>query len=151
MRREWFFTMYHMKITYGTEGYEDAAALRTEIFIKEQGFTQEFDEIDERAYHAIYYFDGIPVATGRVFWDKDEGGSYTIGRVCVKKEYRKQHLGSVIIEALMKVAEEKGASRVHLSSQLSARGFYESLGFTAYGPIYYDETCPHIAMEKVLK
>ena len=140
--------MYQMKISHGTSDFSDAALLRTEVFIKEQGFSSEFDDIDDIADHVVLYDNGVPIATGRVFPDKKGSHCFTIGRVCVKKVYRGKHLGREILLALEKVAKEKGAEHLQLSAQVQAKGFYETLGFASYGSIYSDEGCPHIAMMK---
>ena len=39
------------KITYGKEDFTDARLIRQHVFVEEQGFENEFDEIDEYAYH----------------------------------------------------------------------------------------------------
>ena len=36
----------------------DAKAIRIEVFVDEQGFHEEFDGRDDRAYHAVLYRDG---------------------------------------------------------------------------------------------
>ena len=46
---------------------EDAARIRKEVFVEEQGFQKEFDEIDPIALHVVLYRDGEPAATGRLF------------------------------------------------------------------------------------
>lgn len=47
---------------------EDAARIRTEVFIEEQGFSGEFDEIDRTAaVHLVLYEKGIPAGVCRIF------------------------------------------------------------------------------------
>lgn len=51
----------------------------------------------------------------------------------------------------MKTLEEIGFKQtdtIYLSAQLQAKGFYEKLGYLAYGDEYMDEHCPHIMMKK---
>lgn len=71
------------------KGITDAAKeIRTKVFINEQGFSREFDDIDETAVHfVIFEENNTPVATCRIFWDS-EMNSYVLGRVAVMKEYR---------------------------------------------------------------
>ena len=54
------------------------------------------------------------------------------------------------MEAMEQKARQLGAKDIQLSAQVQARGFYEKLGYRAYGQEYLDEHCPHIAMEKTL-
>ena len=53
------------------------------------------------------------------------------------------------MEGLEKEARKRGAEELMLSAQVQARGFYEKLGYSAYGGEYLDEHCPHIAMKKI--
>ena len=107
----------------------------------------EFDDIDAKAYHAVIYTGGYPIATGRLF---DENGEAHIGRICVRKAYRGRDFGRMIVEALEKQAEKAGYKEVGLSAQTRVQQFYEKLGYRAYGDVYKDEYCPHIAMKKTL-
>ena len=128
---------------------EEAKAIRKAVFVEEQGFQNEFDDIDQRAIHLIVAFNGKWVATARVFADK-EAGTYDIGRVCVLKAYRKYHLGSKLMHLIEEKVKELGGKKIILSAQCRVRPFYEKLGYTASGGVYLDEYCEHIHMEKHL-
>lgn len=41
--------------------------IRIKVFMEEQGFKNEFDDIDNRAIHIVLYKEGKPVGTCRVF------------------------------------------------------------------------------------
>ena len=47
--------------------HEDAVMIRETVFMKEQGFHDEFDETDRSAAHLVLYIDGLPAATCRFF------------------------------------------------------------------------------------
>ena len=46
---------------------EEAVRIRKEVFMQEQGFQEEFDEIDGHAFHLVLFCDGDPAAVLR-FW-----------------------------------------------------------------------------------
>lgn len=140
--------MKNIIITKGLQ--KDAAYIREEVFMKGQGFENEFDDIDARAYHAVLYVDGVPAANGRLFTDDPERKIWTVGRIAVLKEMRKLHLGSDIMQILEEQCKAVGGERIQLSAQCQAQPFYEKCAYTASGDIYMDEHCPHIHMEKVL-
>lgn len=125
---------------------DEAKKIRTNVFINEQGFNDEFDEIDGRSLHFLLFKDNNAIATGRMFTD-DDGKSYHIGRVAVLKEYRKYHAGSELMTAMIEKSKELKAEKIVLSAQCRVKEFYKKLGFTEVGDIYYDEYCPHIQME----
>lgn len=124
----------------------DGIMIRQAVFVQEQGFKNEFDDIDDIAYHLVIYEDGKPAAAGRLF--EKRTGEYYIGRVAVLKEYRKMRLGSKIISLLEEKARDLGGKRTVVSAQCGARAFYEKAGYTAFGDVHYDEDCPHVYMEK---
>ena len=43
-------------ITQGKTDFSDAAFLRTKVFVEEQGFVSEFDDIDEKAYNGYVIY-----------------------------------------------------------------------------------------------
>lgn len=74
---------------------EEAKEIREEIFIREQGFQNELDEIDNEAVHIVLYDDNkCPIATCRIFWNTLMN-AYTLGRLAVVKEYRGKNIGSI--------------------------------------------------------
>ncbi|MBQ8515592.1 MAG: GNAT family N-acetyltransferase [Ruminococcus sp.] len=127
---------------------EESRKIRTEVFVNEQGFQEEFDEVDARAWHVIVLDGDKAVATGRVFSGID--GIYHIGRVAVLKEYRKMHVGRIVMTELEKKARELGAKCISLSAQCQASGFYEKIGYSLTEDLHLDQGCPHVTMIKVL-
>ena len=129
---------------------EDAKVIREVVFVQEQGFNEEFDTVDSRAYHFVAYADnGTPIGTCRIFSEEDRN-IYYLGRLAVIKEARTSGIGSKLISRAESKAMELGAKELRLHSQCRAQIFYEKCGYAAYGDIELDEGCPHIWMRKVL-
>lgn len=122
--------------------------IRTDVFIEEQGFEVEFDDIDDIAKFVLLSIDGKGVGTCRFFPGEEEGDAH-IGRMAVRKEYRGQHLGAKIMMAAEEAIRKEGYKSCSLSAQVQARPFYETLGYIADGEAYLDEGCPHILMRKI--
>lgn len=124
--------------------------LRRIVFIDEQGVS-EADEIDERdgeAIHLLATDGGRPVGTARLLVEGDTG---KIGRVCVLQEARGTGLGAALIRAgVERFRQVPGVAKVKLGAQVHALGFYERLGFAAYGPVYDDAGIDHRDMVLVL-
>ncbi len=129
----------------GTDDLTDAYKIRFKVFVEEQNVPVdlEVDDIDSIAHHIVVYQDGIPVGTGRVF---EQDGRYYLGRIAVLKEYRKQHIGSLIVNLLLQKAFELGAREVHIHAQTSALEFYKKLGFIPYGEPYDEAGIEHVSM-----
>lgn len=126
-----------------TQDIATCRALRRKVFIEEQGVSEadEVDGLDDRAIHLLALVDGRPLGCARLLVQGETG---KVGRVCVLAEARGTGLGA----ALMRAAVEEfrklpGVTRVKLGAQTHALGFYERLGFTAFGPEYMDAGIPH--------
>lgn len=128
---------------------QEAKEIREEVFVVEQGFQEEYDEIDDIATHFVLFDDQIPVATCRVF-PGEEKGVYLLGRLAVKKEYRRKGLGRWILDGAEKYLKEQGEQGILLHSQWHAKDFYEKAGYAPYGEMDEVEGCPHIWMKKNL-
>lgn len=129
---------------------DEAKKIREDVFVKEQGFKTEFDEIDDIAIHFVMFNDNDnAVAVCRAFVESNPT-EYHLGRLAVKKEYRGQHLGEEILKEAEKHIKSIGGRAVLLSAQVRVSAFYEKQGYKKFGDIYYDEFCPHIMMKKNL-
>ncbi len=129
----------------------DAAAVRTEVFVQEQGIpmAMEWDEGDATAIHAVAYNGlGKPIATGRLL--QQAPGTGKIGRMAVKRVLRGAGLGRELLDALMTEAGQRGDTEVLLHAQRSAEGFYARLGFVARGEAFNEVEIPHIEMVRSL-
>ena len=129
--------------------HTDAIMIRKVVFEDEQGFEEEFDEIDENdiAKHMVFYKGGEPIGTCRYYM---QDGEYRIGRIAVIKEYRGKGLGEFIVRVAEDKVFEIGGRESVLSAQVRAKGFYEKIGYAEEGEIYMEEMCPHIKMRKKL-
>lgn len=127
---------------------DDARLIREEVFVKEQGFINEFDDIDDRATHLVVYDGDIPIACCRYF--SGGGEELILGRIAVLKEYRGRRLGQKIIREAEKAARNLGVKKLSLSAQVRVKDFYAKQGFVEAGELFLDECCPHINMEKYL-
>lgn len=129
---------------------QDWHFIREQVFVQEQGFQNEFDDIDDIALHVCLYDQGKLIGCGRIYPNKEDESIYMLGRLAVLKAYRKGGYGHIIVTKLEELAKAKGAIKMRLSAQCNAQVFYERGGYCCYGEVYMDEHCPHIAMQKKL-
>jgi ElaA protein len=132
-----------------TDDIETCQRLRRIVFIEEQGVSvaDEVDGLDEMALHLLARQDGVAIGTARLLVKSD---TLKIGRVCVLPDHRGTGLGIALIEASLRIGRDRGLPRAYLSAQTNAVGFYEALGFVAYGPVYDDAGIAHRDMERAL-
>ncbi|MYS05144.1 GNAT family N-acetyltransferase, partial [Streptomyces sp. SID6041] len=59
-------------------------------------------------------------------------------------------VGAALVRGIEAAAREHGLTAVDLHAQTHALGFYERLGYEAYGPEFPDADMPHRAMRRAL-
>lgn len=155
-----------MSAAYVTRVAEDLAdreacfAVRKEIFVGEQGVPEdiEYDAYDADAVHVLAVReDGVPLGTGRLLYGEaaaaENGGDPSVGslgRLAVTREARGLGIGAALVRAIEDVARARGLAAVDLHAQTHALGFYERLGYEAYGPEFTEAGIAHRAMRRPL-
>ena len=132
------------------EDRPEIAALRTRVFVQEQGVPPEIeqDAADADAVHVLSRDDtGAVVATGRLLV---RGSTAGIGRMAADASVRGQGHGTAVLEELHRQAVLRGVTAIELHAQVSARGFYERAGYTAVGEEYEEAGIPHVTMRRPL-
>jgi predicted GNAT family N-acyltransferase len=122
-------------------------AIRETVFIREQAVPAELE------------WDGLdPICAHMLAWnDRDEAigtarmqSNGVIGRMAVLKDRRGCGVGRALLQTLLDLAAQQGLSRVTLSAQTHALGFYERAGFHLLGEPFMDAGIPHRKMVKEL-
>ncbi len=132
------------------DNQKDAYSVRLAVFVAEQKFQNEFDDIDNICEYVTLYDGDKCIATGRYFPDpKGKEDTFIFGRVAVLKPYRNSHIGMSVIASLETAAKLKGGKKALLLAKGSAVGFYEKCGFVrSDAPTVYSEGRPCYWMEK---
>ncbi|WP_406127735.1 GNAT family N-acetyltransferase [Streptomyces sp. NBC_00989] len=151
---------YAVRVAEDPADREACFAVRKEVFVVEQGVAQEieYDDYDVVATHVLAVReDGVPLGTGRLLYGEvaaaKTGGDLTVGslgRLAVTKEARGLGVGVALVRAVEDAARARGLAAVDLHAQTHALGFYERLGYEAYGPEFADAGIPHRAMRRAL-
>ena len=107
---------------------QEAKEIRIKVFMEEQGFKDEFDDLDEVCKHLVVFDHQKAIGTCRYYYDNPLQAN-VIGRIAVIKEYRGKKVGQYIVQSACSLIQ----GNVCLHAQLQAKPFYEKLGFVAYG------------------
>lgn len=110
----------------------------------------EFDGHDTPDTRYIVAIDNfLPVATCR-FFPMNES-QVQLGRIVVLPEYRRQGLGTKVVQAAERWARELGYKTATLESRDNKVKFYESMGYVGdYSKLITEATFPCYRMEKEL-
>ncbi len=118
-----------------------AVDIRNEVFVKEQGFSEEFDTEDRQAIHLVGFCEDRSVATARIL--KIDDRRYLVGRIAVRKAYRGKGYGQQIVTAAEDAVKVLHGEEIYIHAQSHALEFYEKLGYEPIGEPDIEEGCPH--------
>ncbi|NUK52795.1 GNAT family N-acetyltransferase [Streptomyces lunaelactis] len=142
---------------------EACFAVRNAVFVVEQQVPEEieYDALDAEDADTVHVLavaaDGLPLGTGRLLYgpaaaDRTGGDASvgSLGRLAVNKAARGLGVGVALVRGIEDAARERGLAAVDLHAQTQALGFYERLGYVAYGPEFLDAGMGHRAMRRGL-
>lgn len=127
----------------------DCRMIRIQVFMLEQGYNNEFDDLDAICMHLVAYDGNVPLGTLRMYYDMIKG-CFILGRIAVVQEARKKHIGSMLVNKAHEYILSIGGKQIQLHAQVTAKPFYEKLGYHVCGEVDEDEGVPHVMMCKDL-
>ncbi|PWI18946.1 GNAT family N-acetyltransferase [Streptomyces sp. Act143] len=151
---------YAVRVAEDPADRELCFAVRKQVFVVEQGVPEdlEYDAYDTVALHVLAVRDdGVPLGTGRLLYGEAAAEKVagdlslgSLGRLAVAEEARGLGVGVALVRAIEDAARARGLAAVDLHAQTHALGFYERLGYEAYGPEYLEAGIPHQGMRRAL-
>jgi len=127
-----------------SEKQAEITSVRRAVFVEEQNVPEsiDLDGSDTDFIHVLATNkNGQPVGTARI------NRKGRIGRMAVLKSYRRQGIGRKMIQALMDYGRKNSITDFHVSSQVTAVGFYEKMGFEPSGEEFLEAGIKHINMK----
>ncbi|SEQ44033.1 Predicted N-acyltransferase, GNAT family [Streptomyces sp. yr375] len=151
---------YTVRVVEDPADREACFAVRKEVFVGEQGVPEdlEYDAFDAGAVHVLALgADGPALGTGRLLTGEAAAARTdgdpavgSLGRLAVLREARGLGVGAALVRAVEEAARARGLTAVDLHAQTHALGFYERLGYVAYGPEFPDAGIAHRSMRRSL-
>ncbi|MFI8179742.1 GNAT family N-acetyltransferase [Actinacidiphila glaucinigra] len=141
---------YEVRVAADPDDLKAYYAVRHEVFVVEQQVPAdlEYDAHDDAAVHVLAIGPHGALGAGRLLLGED--GTGILGRLAVTGASRGLGIGVALVRAIEDEARRHGLSAVELHAQTHAVGFYERLGYTAFGAEYEEAGIPHLSMRRVL-
>ncbi len=132
----------------GVHALYDVLALRSRVFVMEQGPFEDADGFDQCSWHLLGRdAAGRLQAYLRVV---DPGQKYpepSIGRVVTSPEVRGKGVGQALMrEGLRGLPARWPGQGVRISAQARLRNFYAVFGFVPSGDVYLEDGIDHLEM-----
>ena len=106
--------------------FAQGADLSEALSVRQAVFDRSADFLDSESQNVVIYEDGLPAATGRIWW---RDGSFWLGDIGVLPASRGRHLGDLTLRLLLFKAQSHAAREVRLRCPRDLEGFFSRLGF----------------------
>ncbi len=134
----------------GSALYQQALALREAVLRSPLGLELSEEELedDKLRTHFCAVEGGEVVAC--VSLKPLEGGILQLKQMAVAEERRLEGIGAALVARAEAWAGESGRREMVLHARIGAENFYARLGYRAEGPVFDENTIPHVKMRKRL-
>ena len=128
----------------------DILKLRTDIFVVEQNCPySELDNKDKESIHIFYRDAGEIAAYLRIIPKFLSYDTVSMGRICVKKEFRSKKLGREIVKDAIEYIEKSMKEYIiTIGAQEYLKDFYASFDFKPVSEIYDEDGINHLDMQR---
>ena len=135
-----------VEIVKWIDEHESLKMIRQKVFIEEQNVTSqlEWDGMDEEAIHFLAFKNEKAIGCARAFVIENH---MQLGRMAVLKKYRREGVGTALIEKVITTAKLNQLSAIYISAQCHAIDFYKKFGFEVTSDIYLDAEILHRDMK----
>lgn len=137
-------------VAFGSGLYRQTLAFRDAHLRRPLGLVQTEADLagEDEQLHIALLNDGV--VAGTVVLRPAPEGIVKLRQMAVSPSLQGQGMGRRLVRFAEGVARERGFGRVELHARVTARPFYERLGYAAFGPVFAEVTVPHIAMGRDL-
>ena len=142
-----------MKIEYFLKSFNELSnselyeilKLRSEVFVVEQNSIYlDFDGYDQNSLHLFGKDNDLIVCYGRILPPKLAYNECSIGRIVVKKNYRKYKFGQQLVENLLVETQNLYPNQtIKIMAQSYLIHFYKNYGFEIIGDEFIEDTILH--------
>lgn len=135
-------------VPFGSEPYRDTLAFRDRHLRQPLGLAQDAADLEgeEAQTHIALVEEGV--VRGTVVLKPSPDGTVKLRQMVVDPALRGTGAGRRLVAFAESVARERGGRRVELHARVTARPFYERLGYRAFGEEFEEVTIPHVAMAR---
>lgn len=140
--------MLEFRFIFGNNGYEISKDMRKSIFADELGYTCVRDKYEDKSYHFVGYEKTQQISVGRLTPLGER--AFKISYIGIKKDYRRQYVGDLIVRALADKAVALGGTSLFAEVPADVQKFFEFEDFEIYGDKFTKDSKEHVMMKKDL-
>ncbi len=137
----------YREITVTDPEYRAEKELRNRVLRVPLGLTLSARDVrdDHTQLHVMALEAGQPVGCVLVAFD---GTRARMRQMAVDEQHQRQGIGTELVRCAERAALMKGVRIMTLHARVTARSFYERMGYRVTSEPFFEVTVPHLAMEK---
>ncbi len=138
------------QIEHGSKEYQQMVDLRKEVLRKPLGLSFTDEELaEEKNDILIGAFDDDKILACCLL-TKGDNKCIKLRQMAVQDNLQGKGIGASMMNFAETIARDKGFNKMVMHARKTALGFYEKLGYKAFGEEFEEVTIPHYVMEKKL-
>lgn len=137
-------------IAFSDPLYAQVFALREKVLRQPLGLTLHEEDTSGDKQDAIYVALNEQALIGCLMAKEMSKDALKFRQMAVDSSFQAKGVGKLLVQYAEVDARKRAYQKIALHARQSAQGFYERLGYTAYGPVFVEVNIPHIKMEKFL-
>jgi predicted GNAT family N-acyltransferase len=143
--------MIFRQFAHNSDDYQHAWELRQRVLRAPMGLTLAPEEREAEVQHLHFgLFDDNGNLLACVSAVPQRDGVAKIRQMAVDPKTQGSGAGRQLMTMMEQALAKKGFTQFYMHARISARGFYEKLGYGTVGAEFEEVTVPHIKMQKSL-
>lgn len=138
------------KIDFSDTLFAQVFALREKVLRQPLGLSLYNEDTSGDQQDAIYVALNEHKVVGCLMAKKLSDGLLKLRQMAVDTDFQASGIGRLLMQFAESDACNNRFQKIELHARQNVQGFYERLGYTAYGPVFVEVNIPHIKMEKFL-
>ena len=130
--------------------YQDLLQFRNKLLREPLGLNLFDEDLSGDSNDIILIAKEAGKIIGCVMLQPADDTTVKLRQMAVDASLQGKGMGRILVENAEEAALQNGYKKIVLHARRTAEGFYEKLGYRAYGDIFTEVNIPHIAMKKDL-
>lgn len=138
------------KIDFSDPLFAQVFVLREKVLRQPLGLSLHNEDTSGDVHDIIYVAIKNQKVVGCLMVKNVSDGLLKLRQMAVDTDFQANGIGKLLMQYAEANARESEYQKIELHARQNVQGFYERLGYTAYGPGFVEVNIPHIKMEKFL-
>lgn len=138
------------QINTSSPDYQELLEFRNELLRRPLGLNLFEEDLSDDAQDFILVAKQQGEIIGCVMLHPKENNVIKLRQMAVAEKRQGQSIGKKLVERAEQIARENDFEKIILHARITAKLFYEKLGYTSFGKEFSEVSIPHVTMEKTL-